>query len=316
VAQSNGVAARLDVLAFQGTTNLPLWIAVDRGFLQHEGLAITLGATHGAIAQMQDLMAGKYQIAMTAMDNLPGFTEGQVDVKPPSGFDVVALAGVHSGSNVVAARPEIKSFADIKGKVVSVDALQSGYGFVLYRILEDHGLKLNIDYTAIAVGSGPGRLESMKAGTSVAGLLSAPNDIAAKRLGFTILADTTEALSAYQATTIAARRAWAQAHRCETVAFLRALIRATDYLFDNRAGAIEVLQAHSAGMSAHQAEAIYDSLTSGKGGFNRKAALNMQGVKLVLDIRSRYAEPKMNLTDPHKYIGLSYYDEAIKGVRQ
>ena len=310
----SGPETKLDVVAFQGSSNLPLWVAAERGLFAREGLAVTVHATHGAIPQMLDTMAGKYHIASTAMDNIPGFTEGQVEVKPPPGFDVVAIAGVHSGSNYVVTRPEIKTFADIRGKTVSVDALQSGYGFVLYRVLEDNGLRLNVDYTAIAVGSGPGRLESMKAGTSVAGLLSAPNDIAARKLGFNVLADTVEALSAYQATTYAARRSWAREHKREMLGFLRATIAAIDYIFTEKAGAIEVLQKNLKSLDERQAERVYDGLTSGKGGFNRKAAMNMDGVRMVLALRSRYAEPKMTLDNPDKYIDLSYYDEAIRSM--
>src|SRR5262245_47204799 len=274
---------RLDVVAFEGIANLPLWIGMDRGYLKNAGVEITLHATKGAIPQMQDVMAGKYQIAATAMDNLAGFAEGQVEVKPPEGFDVVALAGVHSGTNYVVARPEIKTFADIKGKTVSVDAIQSGYGFVLYRVLEDNGLRFNVDYKIIAVGSGPARLESMKAGTSVAAVLSAPNDIEAKKLGFNVLADTVAALGAYQATVFAARRSWARDNKPAILAFLRATIAAADSIFADRAGSIEVLQRRLRGVSAEQAASLYDELTSGKGGFNRKAAMNMAGVKTVLD---------------------------------
>ena len=172
---------------------------------------------------------------------------------------MVALAGVHSGSNYVIARPEIKSFADICGKVVSVDALQSGYGFVLYRILEDNGLKLNADYRVIAVGSGAGRLDSMKAGTSVAAVLSAPNDLEAKKLGFNNLGDTVEAISAYQATTYAARRSWASSHPEETKAFLRAMIAARDFVFAQRAASIASLRAHIKSLSDEQAETDYDA---------------------------------------------------------
>jgi ABC-type nitrate/sulfonate/bicarbonate transport system substrate-binding protein len=306
---------KLEVVAFEGTTNLPLWVAMDRGFLAKEGIEINLSATKGAIPQMQDTMAGKYHIASTAMDNLAGFAEGQVEVAPPPGFDVVALAGVHSGTNYVVARPEIKTFADIKGKTVSVDAIQSGYGFVLYRLLEDNGLRFNVDYKIIAVGSGPARLESMKAGTSVAAVLAAPNDIEARKLGYTVLADTVEALRAYQATTYAARRSWAQAHPQETTSFLRGMINAMDYLFADKRGSIAVLQKYARGIGAPQAEAIYNGLTSGKGGFNRKLAMNMDGVRMVLDLRSRYAEPKMALTDPNTYIDLSYYDDAMRALR-
>jgi ABC-type nitrate/sulfonate/bicarbonate transport system substrate-binding protein len=304
----------LDVIAFQGSSNLPLWVGIERGLFAREGLAVNLHVTHGAIPQMLDMMAGKYHIAATAMDNIPGFTEGQVEVQPPPGFDVVAMAGVHSGSNYVVTRPEIRTFADIRGKVVSVDALQSGYGFVLYRVLEDNGLRLNVDYTAVAVGSGPGRLESMKAGTSVAGLLSAPNDIQARKLGFNVLADTVEALSAYQATTYAARRSWARAHKREMTGFLRATIAAVDFIFDDKAGAIAVLRNNLKNLDERQAERVYEGLTSGKGGFNRRCRMNMDGVRMVLELRSRYAEPKMTIDNPEKYIDLSYYDEAIESL--
>src|SRR6476646_8740819 len=117
VATAGWAQTKLDVVAFEGATNLPLWTAIDRGWFAKEGLAVTLASTKGAIPQMQDTMAGKYHIASTAMDNLAGFAEGQSGVEPPPGFDVVALAGVHSGSNYVIARPEITSFADIRGKV-------------------------------------------------------------------------------------------------------------------------------------------------------------------------------------------------------
>jgi ABC-type nitrate/sulfonate/bicarbonate transport system substrate-binding protein len=304
----------LEVVAFQGASNLPLWVASARGLFAREGLAVTVHPTHGAIPQMLDMMAGKYHIAATAMDNIPGFTEGQVEVTVPPGFDVVAMAGVHSGSNFVVTRPEIRTFADIRGKTVSVDALQSGYGFVLYRVLEDNGLVLNVDYNAIAVGSGPGRLESMRAGTSVAGLLSAPNDLQARKLGFNVLADTVEALSAYQATTFAARRSWAHAHKREMTGFLRAVIGAMDFVFGDKAGAIDTLRQNLKSLDARQAETVYDAFTSGSGGFNRRCRMNRDGVRMVLELRSRYAEPKMTLTDVDKYIDLSYHEEAVRGM--
>lgn len=315
VTKSGSSQTKLEVVAFEGSTNLPLWVAIDHGLFAKEGLTVTLASTKGAIPQMQDTMAGKYQIASTAMDNLAGFAEGQSGVEPPSGFDIVALAGVHSGTNYVIARPEIKSFADIKGKVVSVDALQSGYGFVLYRVLEDHGLRLKVDYRVIAVGSGPGRLESMKAGTSVAAVLSAPNHLAALKLGFNNLGDTVDSISAYQATTYAARRSWASSHRQEVLTFLRAMVAASDFVFDNREKSVATLRQHLKVLTAEQAETTYAGLISGKGGFNRKLAMNMAGVKMVLDLRSRYAEPKMTLSDPNKYIDLSYYDEVIKSMK-
>jgi hypothetical protein len=38
----------------------------------------------------------------------------------------------------------------------------------------------------------------------------------------------------------------------------------------------------------------------------------MQGVNKVLELRSRYGEPKRTLSDPTKYFDAKYYDVATK----
>jgi hypothetical protein len=40
--------------------------------------------------------------------------------------------------------------------------------------------------------------------------------------------------------------------------------------------------------------------------------MNMQGVRTVLALRSRYAEAKKQLTDPMKYYDPSYYETATR----
>jgi hypothetical protein len=49
--------------------------------------------------------------------------------------------GVHSGVDKIVTRPETKSFAEIRGKAVASDALNSGYGLVLVACLS--GLSRN-----------------------------------------------------------------------------------------------------------------------------------------------------------------------------
>ena len=36
-----------------------------------------------------------------------------------------------------------------------------------------------------------------------------------------------------------------------------------------------------------------------------------EGVKTVLDLRSKYATPQKTLTDPSKYVDLTYYQKAF-----
>ena len=302
----------LDIVTFGGTSNLPIWVAMDKGTFAKEGLSVTQDITKGSVAEIQNMMAGKYQIGTTSFDNSIAYVEGQGDVKIDN-YDIVGFAGVHSGMNSVVVRPEIKSYADLKGKVAASDALNSGYGVMLFAILEKHGLKLNRDFTAIAVGSGPNRLEAMEAGKAHVAALSAPEDIKAKREGYNILGDAVSALGRpYQGSAYVVRRSWAKDHEKELVSFIHAIVAANDFIFTNKAGAIEVLKAHVKGLSDDEGNVVYAALTNGNSGLNRKAEINIEGVKTLLDLRSQNSEPKVKLTDVNKYIDMSYYEKATK----
>ena len=297
------------VVTFAGATNLPLWIALDRGLFTKEGLNVSHEVTRGSTAVIEGAMSGKYQFASMAFDNTIANAEGVGDVNSP-GYDLVGIAGVHSGMNKIVTSPEVKSFADLRGKVVASDALNSGYGLVLVRILQMNGLLLDRDYKALAVGSGPSRLVAMREGRAAAAALSSPDDIEAKKLGFNILADATELIGAYQGSAFVVRRSWAKEHEKEVVSFLRAMIAATDIAFADRDSAIAVLRNRIKSLSAEDAASIYASLVSGKGGLNRGAAINMDGVKTLLDLRNNLGDGKQILNDPMKYVDLSYYEKA------
>lgn len=313
VGSPSRAETQLAMIGFGGASNLPVWLAQDRGLFAAQGLSVTLDATQGSIAQMQNMMAGKYQVASTAIDNVIAYTEGQGDVQIP-GFDMVCVAGVHAGLNSLVTRPEIKNFAAIKGKPVAVDAVGTGYAFVLYRVLAQHGLKFKRDYSIAAVGGGPARLDALKANKAVAAVISAPNDTEAKNMGYNILADAAAALGGYQGSAYCLRKDWAKTHHAETVAWVRALIKAHDTVFADRNTSIAVLKSHIKNLSDADAATIYNSLTKGKGGLNRKAAISTKGMKTVLSLRNEYAEPHKQLSKPAKYIDLSYWKEARKAA--
>jgi ABC-type nitrate/sulfonate/bicarbonate transport system substrate-binding protein len=312
VAAPAAAETKLTIVTFAGSTNLPIWVAIDKGFFAKEGLDVTQEITRGSVASTEGIMSGKYQFGSSALDNMIANAEGTGDTKI-EGFDIVGIAGVHSGMNKVVTRPEIKTYADIKGKAIATDALTSGYGLVLIRILQMKGLKLNQDYTAVAVGSGPNRLNAMRDGKAVAAALSAPEDLEAKNLGFNILDDATDLIGAYQGSAIVVRRAYAKTHEAEVVAFLRAIVAATDYVFSDKAGALAEMKAHIKGMSDAELETIYTSMTASKGGLNRGARMNMDGVKMLLTLRNDLSGSDKKLTDPTKYVDLSYYEKATGG---
>jgi ABC-type nitrate/sulfonate/bicarbonate transport system substrate-binding protein len=298
----------IGMISFGGATNLPAWTAVDRGFFEKEGLKVTITQTSGSEAQFRDLMAGKYQFASTAFDNIVAYTEGQGAAKFDD-FDIKAVLGVHSGLNSVLARPEIKTFNDIKGKTVSVDALTSGYATVLYQILQNKGIVKDRDYKIITVGNTDARMKSLRENTAQMAIISTPQDLQAQREGYNILADATVEIGAYQGSAYAMRMSWAKANEKEALALTRAVIAATDWVFANKAGAVEVLKKNVKGMSDAELGALYDRLI-GPGGLNPHAEVNVKGVETVLNLRSVYGEAKGPTPPVTRYVDTSFAERA------
>ena len=78
--------------------------------------------------QMNALVRGDIDIALTAMDNVLGYAEGQAGRGPA---DLIAVLGVNQGgrSKLVVAR-DITSIEQLRGRAIAVDAVATGYAFV------------------------------------------------------------------------------------------------------------------------------------------------------------------------------------------
>ncbi len=294
------------MIGFGGVTNVPSWVAFDKGFFAKEGLKVTQDITPGSKQQMIDLMEGKYQFASTAFDNIVAYTEGTI--KLPN-YDVVAIMGLHFGMHSVVARPEIKKYSDLKGKVVAVDSPTSGYATVFYHIVKEKaGLEKDKDYTINSVGGTGARVKALKEGTAHVAMISSPEDMQLEDEGFTILGDAASEIGAFQGSTYAVRKSYAKDHPKEVESFVRAMVAATDFVFSNKAGTIEVIKARIKGLSDADASKLYDRLT-GPGGLNKRAALNTKGMETVLKLRTIYggAAP----ASAAKYIDLSYYEKVV-----
>src|SRR5260370_10964628 len=119
------------------------------------------------------------------------------------------------------AAPEIRSIADLKGKTVSVDAMTTGFAFVLRAMLANAGLA-EADVVFSKVGGGAQRLQALLRGEQTATLLNAPLDGAAVSKGFVRLATARSAIGPLQGGVSIARRDAAARMRDEMVAVMSA----------------------------------------------------------------------------------------------
>ncbi len=306
-------AAELKVVAFAGASNWPFWIGQEKGLFKKYGVEPTLDITPNSVEMAKNLHAGRYDMALTAIDNIIAYDEGQGEAGLPDNAGFVALFGVDNGMLSVMAKPDIASLKDLKGKTFSVDAMTTGFAFVQREMLKRNGMT-DADVNWVKVGGGAQRLEALLKGEQDATLLNAPLDLAAEAKGFRRLIRATDELGAYQGIVGAVKRENAPAKRAEIVGFIRGFRDSVGWLVDpaNKEEALAIFMPRMRGMERPAAEKAYAALTDAKGGIYRDLKISPEGLKMVMTLRSAYAEPKKPLTDPSRYIDDSYLAEASK----
>jgi ABC-type nitrate/sulfonate/bicarbonate transport system substrate-binding protein len=124
-------------------------------------------------------------------------------------------------------------------------------------------------------------------------------------------------IGSYQGNVAAAKRSWAAAHADEVIGFIRAYAWAIEWLYDshNRDEAVRILMASLPHITPELAQMSYEQLLDPARGFFRQAKLVANGFKTVLELRSRYGEPRRLLAEPTKYHDPAYYEAAMGNRR-
>src|SRR5439155_1203456 len=202
----------VNLIVFPGGFNWPVWVAQEKGFFAKNGLEIKVTPTPSSVFQLTNLIEGRFDIAMTAIDNLIAYREGQGEAKV-DGPDLIAFMG----------------------------------------------------------GDDPGLVGGE-------------------------------------------RKGWADANRDAVVGYIRAFSEAVDWLYDprNRDEAVAIFRKNLPNVPEQGAQAAYGVLLAPRGGFQKKAQIDLEGVRTVLQLRSKYAEPKKSLTDPNTYYDPSFYRAAMR----
>jgi len=301
----------LRVIAFEGGHNLPIWAAQRQGLFEDNGVKVTLSFTPSSTALVAGMFESKYDIAALAIDNIIAYQEGQGETKIPDNPDLFAFLGIDDGLLTLATAPAVKKFADLKGKTLTVDAMTTGYAFVLRELVQRAGLKEG-DVSFVSAGGTGSRYRDLVAGKHDGTLLRTPFELLARDKGFHMLA-TADGIGPYMGTVAGARRSWARDNEAALIGFIRGYRAGLAWVSDprNREIAEAILLANTKDMTPALARRSYDVLFAAKTGFIRDLALDPARIQTVLGLRSKFAEPRKALTDPAKYIDTSYRDKAL-----
>lgn len=297
---------KVRVVVFEGVQNLPIFTAQERGAFAARGLELELTFTPNSWTLRDGLADGTYDIAHTAVDNAIAMAE-------LAGKDIAIVMGGDSGWNAVLAQPEIESIGALRGRKVLVDAPNTAFALVMYKILALHGLQRG-DYEGQSIGATPFRLKAMQEDRGAAAtIMNLPFRVLAQRAGLRLLGEATSFIGPYLATAGFVMREWARRNDETLVRYIQAYVEGLRYALANPEYSVRLLAQRlkideSVARDAH-------AIATAPGGFAKDAALDRAGLQNVLKLRAEVEGQWGGVAPaPDKYLDLSCYERALKAL--
>jgi ABC-type nitrate/sulfonate/bicarbonate transport system substrate-binding protein len=214
---------------------LPLYVADKKGFFQREGFAFDLLVVDSPAKLVQAMVSQSAQISWSAPDAAILAVE--------QGAPLVMTAAMQNQipySLIV--QPDVRSFADVKGKTFAVSSFNSGPAVLQRKILQANGVAPD-EYDLVSVGGTAERFAAVRTGAAVGGMMLQPEDLRLMAEGFNRLALTTDYIPRYQWLTMVTHRDWVREHEGQLVRVLRAIQDAIRWTYEpqNRDEAIAIM---------------------------------------------------------------------------
>lgn len=251
---------------------VPVWAARDEGFFAGEGLEVELSII-GNASQIEPLVGGGMHVAIASPES--------VLQNAAAGGPLRIVAG-NTGklTHSLIANPRFARIEEMRGATFGILNMTEGTFFSLRQMLSRHGLDYPADYKVKETGGVPPRHKALLEGTIDAGLQSIPWTYAAEEAGFRNLADINDYVPEWQFVSVNASLDWAKAEGAVLVRFLRALLRATDWVYRNKTAAAAIAERELPTRGDYAARA-WDYYT-GTGALTRDLSVNCRGLERVI----------------------------------
>ena len=304
---ASGQEANLKTLKLGGGS-FTTFVAQGNGIFTKYGLQIQMprSASGGSAEVRRWLASGELDLADYGVDNAIAMVEN-------AGVDVILVAATDYTPTELVAQPEIKSLADLRGKLVIVDAPNTQNALALKKILSGVGLSAGMDYQMKEVGGTSARIAAMlKQKEYAATMASGQTAAQARENGLVSLASTASIYGPTLRYGVFTRRQWAKDNGDPLIRYLAAHIEAQRWLLDpaNKEQVIDAVLRQRK-MSRQLAAGIYE-MNMGQNGLAKDGAIDVPRFSNVLKFR---AEVEGNwggkAPPPDRYYDASYYEKAL-----
>jgi ABC-type nitrate/sulfonate/bicarbonate transport system substrate-binding protein len=288
----------------KSVSSLALYTAQRKGFLARENIDLEVIRLPGVHHMIEGLDKNTVDVSHTAT---PYLIEGVL-----KGSATVGIVGGPANTIFsVIAKPGIKSYADLKGKMFAMSLPVDTISIASRLLLEKHGLKAS-DYRTTELIGTQTRAKCLTGGDCDAVPLGQPDDIVFVAKGFTKLGDSLEVIPVLQFNVIAARREWAAQNKDLAVRFARAFGDAYRFMRDpkHRDEVVAIL-AETTGASPDVARAMLAFYYEpDRGVMPRQAEISLPGVAKVIELLGITGALKQPLPAAERFVDLQYLKAA------
>jgi NitT/TauT family transport system substrate-binding protein len=270
---------------------LPAKFCESLGYFKDEGLEVELLNEPSGVDAEDEMLAG-------AVQGVVGFYDHCVDLQSKGKFvqSVVQFSQAPGEVELVSSKhPEIRSFADMKGRSLGVTGLGSSTNFLTQYLCVKAGVPLG-EFTSVPVGAGTTFIAAMQQDKIQAGMTTEPTISRMLKTGEArILVDmrTMEGTKAalggtYPAASLYMQTAWVESHRPLVQKLANAFVRTLKYI--NTHSAADITEKMPKDFYVGDKESYIRALADGKAMFTADGVMPAGGPETVLTVLSGFSK--------------------------
>jgi NitT/TauT family transport system substrate-binding protein len=236
----------------------PVFISLDKGFFAEQNLKVDIVYVPSSAQVIQQLTSGSLDVTMST-----GLVDPIRAIEKGSPIAIVRLEA-QSPPYALVAKPSIKSYAELKGKVISVGGPKDITRIYVERMLAPSGVKPG-EFDMVFAGATSARAQALLANAVDAAIILPPFNFQAVAQGFHELGLTVDFAPELPFSGTVVNLAWAKAHQDVMARVLAAHAKATAWFEDerNRAEAVRIM-VEASKLKPDEVEKAYDFFRKGK----------------------------------------------------
>ena len=217
-----------------GATNGSIWAAEEKGLFRKHGVDVEVIFIGGGGARVvSSLLAGDINFSV-------GGGEGSIRSQMRGAETVIASSTLTKGLQRILAKPEIKTYQDLKGRKIGITQFGSAAHLVLALMLKKWNMRPDQVQT-LQVGSSPALLASLDKGGIDAAVLTLPTFFLAEDKGYRVVGDPMTMDIYYLQNTLESTRSFLRKNRDQALKFMRGYIEGIAYFKKNKKESLDIM---------------------------------------------------------------------------